>query len=81
MHLTFAPAAHLRLRIERLRDAGLSAAPPAGMPRAGRVVVLMKERQIVEIVSCSKCRSVWLDHGEMDKIIEGGLTEAPFVAE
>ena len=30
----------------------------------------MMERQGVEIDYCSKCRGVWLDRGELDKIIE-----------
>ncbi|HZH35158.1 MAG TPA: zf-TFIIB domain-containing protein [Pyrinomonadaceae bacterium] len=37
----------------------------------------MMERQGVEIDYCSKCRGVWLDRGELDKIIErsgSGLT-------
>lgn len=30
----------------------------------------MSERQGVEIDYCPKCRGVWLDKGELDKIIE-----------
>jgi Zn-finger nucleic acid-binding protein len=30
----------------------------------------MSERQGIEIDYCSKCRGVWLDRGELDKIIE-----------
>ncbi len=30
----------------------------------------MMERQGVEIDYCPKCRGVWLDRGELDKIIE-----------
>jgi Zn-finger nucleic acid-binding protein len=30
----------------------------------------MTERQGVEIDYCTKCRGVWLDRGELDKIIE-----------
>lgn len=30
----------------------------------------MMERQNVEIDYCPKCRGVWLDRGELDKIIE-----------
>ena len=30
----------------------------------------MAERQGVEIDHCPKCRGVWLDRGELDKIIE-----------
>lgn len=34
------------------------------------VPLQMMERQGVEIDYCSKCRGVWLDRGELDKIIE-----------
>jgi uncharacterized protein len=32
--------------------------------------LIMTERQRVEIDYCRKCRGVWLDRGELDKIIE-----------
>ena len=32
--------------------------------------LVMTERQSVEIDYCPKCRGVWLDKGELDKIIE-----------
>ena len=32
--------------------------------------LVMTERQDVEIDYCPKCRGVWLDKGELDKIIE-----------
>lgn len=35
------------------------------------------ERQGVEIDFCSKCRGVWLDRGELDKIIERSTSEMP----
>ncbi|WP_243439788.1 zf-TFIIB domain-containing protein [Fundidesulfovibrio soli] len=34
------------------------------------VDLMMTERQGIEIDYCSKCRGVWLDRGELDKIIE-----------
>jgi Zn-finger nucleic acid-binding protein len=34
------------------------------------------ERQGVEIDYCPQCRGVWLDRGELDKIIERSLDEA-----
>lgn len=38
----------------------------------------MSERQGVEIDYCPKCRGVWLDRGELDKIIERVVaTEQP----
>jgi len=32
--------------------------------------LVMSERQGIEIDYCPKCRGVWLDRGELDKIIE-----------
>jgi Zn-finger nucleic acid-binding protein len=32
--------------------------------------LLMSERQGIEIDYCPQCRGVWLDRGELDKIIE-----------
>lgn len=32
--------------------------------------LVISERQGVEIDYCPKCRGVWLDRGELDKIIE-----------
>lgn len=37
---------------------------------ACRVQLTMAERQGVEIDYCPQCRGVWLDRGELDKIIE-----------
>jgi len=37
--------------------------------------LLMTEREGVEIDYCPKCRGVWLDRGELDKIIERGYIE------
>jgi Zn-finger nucleic acid-binding protein len=34
------------------------------------VELVMTDRQGVEIDYCPKCRGVWLDRGELDKIIE-----------
>ncbi len=35
----------------------------------------MRERQGVEIDYCPQCRGVWLDRGELDKIIERSARE------
>ncbi len=35
-----------------------------------QVELLLNERQGVEIDYCPKCRGVWLDRGELDKLIE-----------
>jgi hypothetical protein len=32
--------------------------------------LLMSERQGIEIDYCPQCRGVWLDRGELDKIVE-----------
>jgi Zn-finger nucleic acid-binding protein len=37
-------------------------------------LLVMTERQGVEIDYCPKCRGVWLDKGELDKIIEKSTT-------
>jgi len=40
----------------------------------------MSERQGIEIDYCPTCRGVWLDRGELDKIVErsaGGLAAPP----
>jgi Zn-finger nucleic acid-binding protein len=38
----------------------------------------MSERQGIEIDYCPTCRGVWLDRGELDKIIErSGLPQTP----
>lgn len=35
--------------------------------------LVMSERQGIEIDYCPTCRGVWLDRGELDKIIERAL--------
>ena len=40
-----------------------------------RVSLVMSERQNIEIDYCPKCRGVWLDRGELDKIIERSVPE------
>jgi uncharacterized protein len=49
---------------------------PASMacPNCG-VALVMSERQGVEIDYCPSCRGVWLDRGELDKIIERASRE------
>ena len=43
-------------------------------PNDGAVLV-MSERSGIEIDYCPTCRGVWLDRGELDKIIERGARE------
>ncbi len=43
-----------------------------------RVPLSMSDRQGIEIDFCPQCRGVWLDRGELDKIIErSGPAAAP----
>lgn len=39
------------------------------------VPLVMSERQGIEIDYCPTCRGVWLDRGELDKIIERSAGE------
>lgn len=39
-----------------------------------QVPLIMTERAGVEIDYCPKCRGVWLDRGELDKIVEQSST-------
>ena len=38
--------------------------------------LMMSERQGVEIDYCPKCRGIWLDRGELDKIIQISMQQA-----
>ena len=40
--------------------------------------LVMAERQGIEIDYCPKCRGVWLDRGELDKIIERSAPEESY---
>jgi Zn-finger nucleic acid-binding protein len=37
----------------------------------------MTDRQGIEIDYCPQCRGVWLDRGELDKIIERSTSQSP----
>jgi len=39
-------------------------------------LLAMTERQGIEIDYCPKCRGIWLDRGELDKLIERSLSTA-----
>jgi Zn-finger nucleic acid-binding protein len=43
---------------------------------ADQTQLVMTDRQGIEIDYCPKCRGVWLDRGELDKIIERASPEA-----
>jgi hypothetical protein len=44
-------------------------------PVCTTVNLVMSERQGVEIDYCPDCRGVWLDRGELDKIIERAVPQ------
>lgn len=46
-------------------------------PHCNDLALVMAERQGVEIDYCPQCRGVWLDRGELDKLIERSATAAP----
>jgi Zn-finger nucleic acid-binding protein len=46
-------------------------------PICDNVDLQMTDRQGVEIDYCPKCRGVWLDRGELDKIIEKSAVSSP----
>lgn len=46
-------------------------------PVCKTVGLVMTERQGVEIDYCPQCRGVWLDRGELDKIIERSMNVSP----
>lgn len=43
---------------------------PMKCPVCKDVTLLMAEKHGVEIDYCPECRGIWLDRGELDKIIE-----------
>jgi Zn-finger nucleic acid-binding protein len=49
-------------------------------PVCKNVSLVMSERQGIEIDYCPSCRGVWLDRGELDKIIERSTAGAPAAA-
>ena len=51
-----------------------SASGPMACPNDGATLV-MSERSGIEIDYCPTCRGVWLDRGELDKIIERNAAE------
>jgi Zn-finger nucleic acid-binding protein len=42
-------------------------------PVCSNVNLVMSERQGIEIDYCPNCRGVWLDRGELDKVIERSI--------
>jgi uncharacterized protein len=46
-------------------------------PNCRDTALVMSDRQGVEIDYCPDCRGVWLDRGELDKLLERAATAAP----
>lgn len=46
-------------------------------PQCTETTLVMTERQGIEIDYCPSCRGVWLDRGELDKLIERGAQAMP----
>ena len=46
-------------------------------PTCPDAALVMSDRQGVEIDYCPQCRGVWLDRGELDKLIDRAATAAP----
>ncbi|ABM94687.1 MULTISPECIES: TFIIB-type zinc ribbon-containing protein [Burkholderiales] len=46
-------------------------------PTCTDTALVMSDRQGVEIDYCPQCRGVWLDRGELDKLIERSASLAP----
>lgn len=46
-------------------------------PACQNVTLIMSERSGIEIDYCNQCRGVWLDRGELDKIIDRNIAAAP----
>lgn len=50
-------------------------------PHCTDSTLVMTERQGVEIDYCPSCRGIWLDRGELDKLLDkAGATSAPALA-
>lgn len=49
-------------------------------PTCPDATLVMSERQGVEIDYCPTCRGVWLDRGELDKLIERSIGNNPAIS-
>ena len=45
-------------------------------PNCPDATLVMTERQKVEIDYCPQCRGIWLDRGELDKLVERSESDA-----
>lgn len=48
-------------------------------PNCNDQALVMSERQGVEIDYCPACRGIWLDRGELDKLLERAASANPVV--
>lgn len=46
-------------------------------PSCPETTLVMADRQGVEIDYCPQCRGVWLDRGELDKLVERAAAPVP----
>ena len=46
-------------------------------PTCTNVALVITERQGVEIDYCQQCRGVWLDRGELDKLMDRAIAAMP----
>ncbi len=44
-------------------------------PACKETSLVLSERKGIEIDYCPDCRGIWLDRGELDKILEKSMTE------
>lgn len=49
-------------------------------PACPDTTLVMTERQGVEIDYCPTCRGIWLDRGELDKLLDRAATASPGAA-
>ena len=49
-------------------------------PNCPDTILVMTDRQGIEIDYCPACRGIWLDRGELDKLLERASAAAPAVA-
>lgn len=49
-------------------------------PHCPESTLVMTDRQGVEIDYCPSCRGIWLDRGELDKLLDRAASPAPHIA-
>ena len=56
--------------VERSSHTPSQIGKPMKCPQCKDTALVMSERQGIEIDYCPNCRGIWLDRGELDKLIE-----------